>query len=159
MRRSGLPHKFKNYLANMVRIEPSSVLLGIIQIECYQTTNTMNLDPDSQPLEIDWERLSQISDDDREFQLELLEMLATDMTEQLVLIKSAIELQDNQQLQAIGHYLKGATANVGVNSMTLIARQLEASGQSQDFTFAVNCLTELVAQQQKLSAYLATKTE
>jgi HPt (histidine-containing phosphotransfer) domain-containing protein len=119
----------------------------------------MNLDPDSQPLEIDWERLSQISDDDREFQLELLEMLATDITEQLVLIKSAIELQDGQQIQAIGHYLKGATANVGVNSITSIARQLETSGQSQDFTFAANCLAELAAQQQKLLAYLATKTE
>jgi HPt (histidine-containing phosphotransfer) domain-containing protein len=119
----------------------------------------MNLDPDSQLLEIDWERLSQISDDDREFQLELLEMLATDITEQLVMIKSAIELQDSQQLKAIGHYLKGATANVGVNSMTSIALQLEASGQSQDFTFAAKYLTELAAQQQKLLAYLATKVE
>lgn len=119
----------------------------------------MNLDPDSQPLEIDWERLSQISDDDREFQLELLDMLATDITEQLVMIKSAIELQDGQQIQAIGHYLKGATANVGVNSMTSIARQLEASGHSQNFSFAVNCVTELAIQQQKLLAYLATKAE
>ena len=117
----------------------------------------MNLDLDSQPLEIDWNRLSQISDDDREFQLELLDMLATDITEQLVMIKSAIELQDGQQIQAIGHYLKGATANVGVNSMTSIARQLEAIGRSQDFTGAANYLAALAVQQQKLLAYLATK--
>jgi HPt (histidine-containing phosphotransfer) domain-containing protein len=117
----------------------------------------MNLHPDSQLLEINWERLSQISDDDEEFQLELLGMLAADITEQLVILKSAIELQDGKQLQELGHYLKGATANVGVNSMALITRQLEESGRAKDFLLATKYLAALTAQQQKLLAYLAKK--
>jgi HPt (histidine-containing phosphotransfer) domain-containing protein len=118
----------------------------------------MNLDPDSQLLEIDWTRLSQISDDDEEFQLELLSMLATDITEQLVIIKGAIEQQNSKQLQELGHYLKGATANVGVNSITTIARQLEENGRTEQFTLAQNSLAALAAQQQQLLTYLAKKT-
>jgi HPt (histidine-containing phosphotransfer) domain-containing protein len=117
----------------------------------------MNLDPDSQPLEIDWERLSQISDDDEEFQTELLNMLAADITEQLVNIANSIELQDSKQLQQLGHYLKGSTANVGVNSIAAIAKQLEEVGKNQHFDQAKLLLAALTAQQQKLQTYLATK--
>jgi HPt (histidine-containing phosphotransfer) domain-containing protein len=117
----------------------------------------MNFDPDSQPLEIDWERLNQISDDDEEFQTELLNMLAADITEQLVNIANSIETQDGQQLQQLGHYLKGSTANVGVNSMAAIAKQLEEMGNNQQFELAQPLLAALTAQQQKLQTYLATK--
>ncbi len=117
----------------------------------------MNFDPDSQPLEIDWERLSQISDDDEEFQTELLNMLAADITEQLVNIANSIETQDGQQLQQLGHYLKGSTANVGVNSMAAIAKKLEEVGNNQQFELAQPLLAALIAQQHKLQAYLATK--
>jgi HPt (histidine-containing phosphotransfer) domain-containing protein len=118
----------------------------------------MNLDPDDQPLQIDWERLSQISDDDEEFQLELLSMLAADIAEQIVIIGSAIEQKSSPELQALGHYLKGATANVGVQSITSIARQIEAAGKDEQFELAATCLVALSAQQNQLLAYLATKT-
>lgn len=117
----------------------------------------MNLDPDDQPLEIDWERLSQISDEDKEFQLELLNMLAADISEQLVIIQTAIQQQSGQQLQELGHYLKGATANVGVMSIATIARRLEDYGRAGQFELATTCLMALTAQQQKLLAYLTTK--
>jgi HPt (histidine-containing phosphotransfer) domain-containing protein len=117
----------------------------------------MNLDPDDQPLQIDWERLSQISDDDEEFQLELLNMLAADITEQIIIIRSAIAQKSSKELQEIGHYLKGATANVGVDSMASIARQIEAAGRAEQFELAATCLAALSTQQNQLLAYLANK--
>jgi HPt (histidine-containing phosphotransfer) domain-containing protein len=117
----------------------------------------MNLDPDGQPLQIDWERLSQISDDDEEFQLELLNMLAADITEQMVIIGSAIEQKSSKELQELGHYLKGATANVGVESIAAIAHQIEEAGRAEQFELAATCLAALSAQQHQLLAYLATK--
>ena len=117
----------------------------------------MNLDPDSQPLKIDWERLSQISDDDEEFQLELLNMLAADITEQIVIIGSAIDKKNSKELQELGHYLKGATANVGVESIASIARQIEEAGKAEQFELAATCLAALFGQQNQLLAYLATK--
>jgi HPt (histidine-containing phosphotransfer) domain-containing protein len=117
----------------------------------------MNLDPDGQPLQIDWERLSQISDDDEEFQIELLNMLAADITEQIIIIRNAIEQKGSQELQELGHYLKGATANVGVESIALLARQIEEAGRAEQFELAATCLAALSAQQNQLLAYLATK--
>ncbi len=117
----------------------------------------MNLDPDGQPLQIDWERLSQISDEDEEFQLELLNMLAADVTEQIIIIGSAIERKSSKELQELGHYLKGSTANVGVESMASIAKQLEAAGKAEQFEPAKSCLAALTTQQHQLLAYLATK--
>jgi HPt (histidine-containing phosphotransfer) domain-containing protein len=132
-------------------------LPGYNSIERYHHPTTMNLDPDDQPLQIDWERLSQISDDDEEFQLELLNMLATDITEQIVIIKGAIDRQGSKELQELGHYLKGATANVGVGAMASIAKQLEEAGRTEQFELAATCLAALTSQQNKLLAYLATK--
>jgi HPt (histidine-containing phosphotransfer) domain-containing protein len=117
----------------------------------------MNLDPDGQPLQIDWERLSQISDDDEEFQLELLNMLAADITEQIIIIRSAIEQKSSKALQELGHYLKGSTANVGIGSMASISKQLEEAGKNEQFELATTCLAALTDQQNKLLAYLATK--
>jgi HPt (histidine-containing phosphotransfer) domain-containing protein len=131
-------------------------LPGYNSIECYHQP-IMNLDPDGQPLQIDWERLSQISDDDEEFQLELLNMLATDITEQIIIIRSAIEQQSSKELQELGHYLKGATANVGVESIASIARQIEEAGRAEQFELAATHLAALSAQQNQLLAYLATK--
>ncbi len=133
-------------------------LAGYNLIECHYHPTTMNLDPDSQPLQIDWERLSQISDDDEEFQLELLNMLATDVTDQIAMISSAIAQQNSKELQELGHYLKGSTANVGVNSMALISKQLEEAGRTEQLELATTCLAALADQQNKLLAYLATKT-
>jgi HPt (histidine-containing phosphotransfer) domain-containing protein len=138
-------------------MELTGVRLGIISWSAIIHPTNMNLDPDGQPLEIDWERLSQISDDDEEFQLELLNMLAADITEQLVIIQSAIEHQSSKELQELGHYLKGATANVGVVSIATISRQLEDHGRANQFELAATCLAALTTQQQKLLAYLAKK--
>ncbi len=105
-------------------------------------------------LEINWERLHQISDADSEFELELLNMLAVDMEEQLVALQVAIEGQDAEQLKHLAHYIKGAAANVGVNSISAIAQNIEETAITQQFSDASQLLLLLTDQQQQFSAYL-----
>jgi HPt (histidine-containing phosphotransfer) domain-containing protein len=107
-------------------------------------------------LEINWERLHQISDADTEFELELLQMLAVDMDEQLVALQQAIEQQDADQLKHLAHYIKGAAANVGVNSISSLAQQMEETALHQQFTNAAQLLRALTQHQQEFTAYLQT---
>lgn len=105
-------------------------------------------------LEINWDRLHQISDADAEFELELLNMLAVDMEEQLVSLQTAIDQQDVEQLKHLSHYIKGAAANVGVNSISAIAQKIEETAFSQKFDDATELLVALTDQQQQFAAYL-----
>jgi HPt (histidine-containing phosphotransfer) domain-containing protein len=106
------------------------------------------------PLEINWERLHQISDADSEFELELLNMLAVDMEEQLGALQKAIDQQDAEQLKHLSHYIKGAAANVGVNSISVIAQNMEETALHQQFAAATELLVAMTHQQQQFTAYL-----
>ncbi len=108
----------------------------------------------SNSLEINWERLHQISDADSEFEWELLNMLAADVEEQLVALQTAIDQQDAEKLKHLAHYIKGAAANVGVNSISSIAHNMEESALDHQFTNAGQLLLALTDQQQQFAAYL-----
>jgi HPt (histidine-containing phosphotransfer) domain-containing protein len=114
----------------------------------------MNNNDSAVSLEINWERLHQISDADSEFELELLNMLAVDMEEQLVALRIAIDHQDAEQLKHLAHYIKGAAANVGVNSISEIAQNMEETALTHQFADAGQLLVTLTNQQQQFSAYL-----
>ncbi len=111
-------------------------------------------EPNFQPLTIDRERLHQICDGDGEFELELLQMLAADVTAQLPLLLEAIENQSVNELKNLAHYLKGATANLGINSMSSIALQLEEVAMNNDFGTARMLFGAFQDQQTKLLATL-----
>jgi HPt (histidine-containing phosphotransfer) domain-containing protein len=105
-------------------------------------------------LEINWERLHQISDADSEFELELLNMLAVDLKEQLVALQVAIDQQDADKLQHLAHYIKGAAANVGVNSISSIAHNIEEKAIDRQFAEVHQLILALTDQQQQFLAYL-----
>jgi HPt (histidine-containing phosphotransfer) domain-containing protein len=105
-------------------------------------------------LEINWERLHQISDADSEFELELLNMLAGDMADQLVALQAAVDRQDTDKLKHLAHYIKGAAANVGVNSISSIAHQIEERAIELQFAEAGELVLALVDQQRQFVAYL-----
>ncbi len=107
-----------------------------------------------QSLEINWERLHQISDADPEFELELLNMLAVDMEAQLLALRTAVELQDANKLKHLAHYIKGAAANVGVNSISSIAHHIEERALELQFVEAGELVVALADQQQQFAAYL-----
>lgn len=126
--------------------------MGIIYL-ALPPSPTMS-DPIFQPLTIDRERLHQICDGDREFELELLQMLAVDVTEQLPILLEAIEQQSVNELKNLAHYLKGATANLGITSMSSIAQQLEEAALNNNFAAAKILFAAFQDQQTKLLATL-----
>jgi HPt (histidine-containing phosphotransfer) domain-containing protein len=112
-------------------------------------------DSQFQPLKIDLDRLHQICDGDADFELELLQMLAADVTENLPVLEQAISNQSSNELKNLAHYLKGATANLGINSMSSIALHLEAAALEGNFETAQALYQAFQDQQQQLLASLA----
>lgn len=76
-------------------------------------------------INIDWEQLHQVSEHDTEFELELLTMLAEDVKLHIEDLRQAIVNGDLLAVSHEAHYIKGASANVGVRSITNLAQQLE----------------------------------
>jgi HPt (histidine-containing phosphotransfer) domain-containing protein len=117
----------------------------------------MITDPTTQPLVINWERLHQISDGDGEFELELLQMLAADVTEQMVALQTAVVEQDHAALKHLAHYLKGATANLGLTVMSGLALKLEATAVAGQYEEATQLVNSFQNQQDRLLAYLSER--
>jgi HPt (histidine-containing phosphotransfer) domain-containing protein len=76
-------------------------------------------------IDIDWEQLHQISEDDPEFELELLTMLAEDVKLHIEDLRQAVINGDKDAIAHEAHYIKGASANVGVRPIATLAKQLE----------------------------------
>jgi HPt (histidine-containing phosphotransfer) domain-containing protein len=125
-----------------------------VEIGCYRliapSTNMNN------QIEIDWEQLHQISEDSPEFERELLEMLAEDVTIHLDELRGAIERRDLETMLHESHYIKGASANVGIVDMALAARQVEDLARASTLDGAMPLVERMFAVLTQLENYLAT---
>ncbi|MEH2084505.1 MAG: ATP-binding protein [Nostoc sp.] len=101
------------------------------------------IDVGSVDLPIDWERLHQLSENNSEFELELLQMFVEDIQPRLELIKIAIAAYDFEQLALQVHQIKGASANMGVTTMHLAAEKLEQLAINQERRGSTNLIVEL----------------
>jgi HPt (histidine-containing phosphotransfer) domain-containing protein len=110
------------------------------------------------PIEIDWEQLHQISEDSPDFELELLQMLAEDVTLHIDELRGAIGRQDIQTIVHEAHYIKGASANVGIVQMAQAAKQVEQIGREGRFDGAGELVDRMADVLTQLEAYLATQT-
>ena len=90
-----------------------------------------NPDVSTDPL-IDWEHLHQLSENNTEFELELLQIFVEDTRSHLEVTKAAIANNDFQQIMREAHHLKGASANVGITLMRIAAEQLEQLARHQE---------------------------
>ena len=61
---------------------------------------------------INLEQLHQLSGQDPEFELELLQLFIEDSVNQLKTLKIAIANQDAESIRNIAHYLKGSSAQL-----------------------------------------------
>jgi HPt (histidine-containing phosphotransfer) domain-containing protein len=125
-------------------------------------------------IDIDWEQLHQVSEDDPEFELELLAMLAEDIKIHIADLHQAVVDQDAIAIAHEAHYIKGSSANVGIVSIATLAKQIEQLAREQSVggkpapSLRNAARTEhrdpapLVAQMTielgQLEAYLATRT-
>ncbi|MBN3906535.1 MAG: response regulator [Nostoc sp. NMS1] len=101
------------------------------------------IDVCSVDLPIDWERLQQLSENNPEFELELLQIFVEDMQPRLEVIKIAIAAYDFEQLALQTHQIKGASANMGVTTMYLAAEKLEKLAYNQERRGTTNLVLEL----------------
>ncbi|MGF1935027.1 MAG: GAF domain-containing protein [Nostoc sp. ChiQUE02] len=97
----------------------------------------------STDLGIDWEHLHRISGNDREFELNLLQICVEDIKPRLEIIKAAIASHDFGQIAREAHHLKGASANIGATTMYLAADKLEQLAGYQDLRDSNKLISEL----------------
>jgi HPt (histidine-containing phosphotransfer) domain-containing protein len=74
---------------------------------------------------INLQYLNQISDDDQDFELELLNLFIEDAKLHIDAALVALEGQDYKALEREAHHLKGSSGNVGAQSMHTLAYDLE----------------------------------
>ncbi|MDZ7957853.1 MAG: response regulator [Aulosira sp. DedQUE10] len=109
---------------------------------------------DSLTLLIDWEHLHQLSEDNAEFEFELLQIFVEDIQVHLEITKEAIENNDFEQVAQEAHHIKGASANVGVTAMHQAAEQLEQLVHYQERRGTASLIDELAKSINQIQAFL-----
>ena len=94
-------------------------------------------------LAIDWNQLSQLSEGNREFEVELIKLFFVETKTLLTLLADAIALKDMYQVEHIGHQIKGSSGNIGFRAMSQIAGQLEQQARQQNLNLASSLLQAL----------------
>lgn len=112
----------------------------------------------SSELKIDWEHLRQLSDNSQDFELELLQALVDDTQAHLKSVESAIARSDFLQLEQAAHHIKGASANVGLLQMYVVAGNLEQKACQHQLAGTLDLVNELQTQLSQLQIFLKLKT-
>jgi signal transduction histidine kinase/DNA-binding response OmpR family regulator len=108
-------------------------------------------------LVIDWDHLHQISDDNTDFEQELLHIFVIDTQEHLNTAQSALALGDHETVARAAHHIKGASANVGLTEMQTIASKLEYQSQQQNLRDASQWLSALADSIQTVQDFLCSQ--
>ncbi|MDZ8236803.1 MAG: ATP-binding protein [Nostoc sp. ChiQUE01a] len=108
-------------------------------------------------LPIDWGRLHQLSENNPEFEIELLQIFVEDIEARIEIIKMAIAGEDFEQLARETHQIKGASANMGVTTMHLAAEKLEQLAYNQERQGTNNLISELEEFVKRIQEFLMTK--
>jgi HPt (histidine-containing phosphotransfer) domain-containing protein len=87
-----------------------------------------------------------LTDGDREFAEELVEMWESKTNEDLLTLQGCIDSGDADTLLKVAHSLKGASANLGALTVQYAAKDLEHLGREGDLATAGNALSSLTEQ-------------
>ncbi|WP_334916933.1 hybrid sensor histidine kinase/response regulator [Nostoc sp.] len=112
----------EHWASLIFRVEETEVLDRTVS-----TTNIGSID-----LPIDWERLHKLSENNPEFELELLQIFIEDIQPRLEAVKIAIASHDFDQIALQSHQIKGASVNIGATTMHLLAEKLEQLAYNQE---------------------------
>ncbi|MBC1295847.1 response regulator, partial [Nostoc sp. UCD122] len=126
---------------------------AVVDEQTASTTNNDTID-----LAIDWEHLHRISENDGEFELNLLQIYLEDVEPRLEIMIAAIASDDFGQIAREAHHLKGASANVGATAMYLAAEKLEKLAYEQELRDATNLVLELKEFVNSMQDFLTRKT-
>ncbi len=143
----------KEKLAETLERWASVILTTQETIESVQTVSTTH------DFLIDWEHLRQLSENNPEFELELLQVFVEDTQSHLEAVTEAINESDFQRFEQEAHHLKGSSANVGAITMNLAAEKLEQLARSKERRGATNLISELEESIKCIQAFLMIKRE
>lgn len=110
-------------------------------------------------LAINWDHLHQLSENNTEFEFELLEMFVEDIPFHVETIKAAIAINDYRKLGQEAHHIKGSSGNIGATIIQQTAEKLEQMIRSQDLTGADKLVADLEASLQGIKAFLTKRKE
>jgi HPt (histidine-containing phosphotransfer) domain-containing protein len=108
-------------------------------------------------IDIDWEQLHQVSEDDPDFELELLTMLAEDVKIHIEDLRQAIADRDASSIAHEAHYIKGASSTLGIVNVTALAKQIEQLAQAQITTDTAPLVEQMRCEIDRLESYLITR--
>ena len=94
-------------------------------------------------LAIDWDQLSQLSEGNQDFEVELIKLFFVETKTLLILLGEAIVRSDLRRVEHIAHQIKGSSGNMGFRAMAQIAGQLEQQARQQNLNLASSLLHEL----------------
>jgi signal transduction histidine kinase/CheY-like chemotaxis protein/HPt (histidine-containing phosphotransfer) domain-containing protein len=107
--------------------------------------------------QLNWKHLHQISDGNREFELELLQIFVEDSQAHLEALKGAIANQDTWQAEQAAHHIKGASANVGAKIMQAAADQLEQQARQKQIQTPERFLAEIEQSLNQIRAFVQSR--
>lgn len=144
----------KDKLATLLELWSSRIIAGrVVTIPEPESVVLITNNPLTD-LPIDWEHLHQISENDPEFELEILKVFVEDSLFHVEAIKAAIAVNDFPQLAREAHHLKGSSGNFGATAMQKIAEELKQLSRKQSFVGAYELVLELVDFINKIQAFL-----
>lgn len=153
-----------DYLSKPVPKEQLSALLEHWTQTIFTSQQIMELEPESQIdrpevdlIDFDWEHLHQLSENNREFELELLQMFVEDAAIHLEAIGLAIAQPDFSTLEREAHQIKGSSANVGAKPMQVAATKLEQMSVQKQVAGATDLLAELEQYCDRVQAFLGNR--
>ncbi|OAB55480.1 hypothetical protein AY600_08700 [Phormidium willei BDU 130791] len=106
----------------------------------------------SSEIYIDWDRLHEVSGDDLEFELELLDSFMESAREYVAGAKAALVEGDVETFSRLVHQIKGASGNVGIPAMMTLAGQLNERVKHESMN--PELVQEAVAGMEQLSQML-----
>ena len=93
---------------------------------------------------IDWHHLDQVSEGDRDFALELVQLFLQGNQPNLPLAKNAVATEDCKQLKHIAHQIKGSAINIGSLKIHAIAETIEQKAKARQLEGVNPLLDELI---------------
>jgi hypothetical protein len=154
-----------DYLSKPVPKEQLSAVLKRWTQTIFNSRKTMQLEQenniannDLDLIDLDWEHLHQLSENNTEFELELLQMFVEDAAVHLEAMGLAIANLDFAQLERESHQVKGSSANVGAKTMQASAAKLEQMALQKQLVGAGDLLSQLEADRDRIQAFLSNQS-
>ncbi|MBD2664474.1 multi-sensor hybrid histidine kinase [Richelia sinica FACHB-800] len=116
-----------------------------------------DLDQNLFALDIDWQHLHQLSENNTEFEWEILQLFVEDTLKHLEAARNAIQANDCEQLYREAHHLKGTSGNIGATNIQKLAEKLETMAREKERRGTYNLVAEMETYVHRISIFLANR--